>query len=243
MLRVIVDKRRDPYMNMAIDEVLMEENGFNLRLYGWYPPAVTIGYFQSIKDFVNVEACKKLGILYTRRISGGGSVLHMYEVTYSITGDRKILGRWPEESFDIVLEFLIKALKNLGINAKKEGVNDIVVRRRKISGNAQARRDNRVLQHGTVLVDLDRELMDKVLKVSFVKSRNKGIIKVSDRVTSIREVLGKIPRREEIISAFINAATEFWGKVRISCYRDEELTRAEVIANERYRRQEWIFRR
>ncbi|RLF66339.1 MAG: lipoate--protein ligase family protein [Thermoplasmata archaeon] len=243
MLRVIVDKRRDPYINMALDEVLMRGKGFNLRLYGWYPPAVTVGYFQSIREFVDVEACEKLRILYTRRISGGGSVLHMYEITYSVTGDRETLGRWPEESFDLILDFIIKALKNLGINAKREGINDIIVNGKKISGNAQARKENRVLQHGTVLIDIDRDLMDRVLRIPSLKSKEKGIIKVSERVTSIRDVLGYIPRREEIISSFIISAEEFWGNVKISSYKEEELSSAEVIANEKYKRSEWIFRR
>ena len=243
MLRVIIDRRRDAYINMAIDEVLMKGSRFNLRLYGWEPPAVTVGYFQSINDFVNVEECNKLGILYTRRISGGGSVLHMYEITYSVTGSKSVLGKWPEESFERVLEFVIAALKTLGINARREGVNDIVVNRKKISGNAQARKDDRVLQHGTIIVDVNKELMDRVLKIPSLKSKDKGIVKVSERVTSIREVLGKVPRREKIISAFISAAEEFWGKLSISGLSEEELALAEVIANEKYKRREWIFRR
>jgi len=122
MLRVIIDRRRDPYINMGLDEALLLGKTFTLRLYGWEPPSVTFGYFQRINEFINVEKCEKLGIPYTRRISGGGSVLHMYELTYSIVGHKNILGKWPEESFE----------KNLGINAKRDGINAIVVNNKKI---------------------------------------------------------------------------------------------------------------
>ncbi len=243
MLRVIIDKRRNPYFNMGLDEALLLGKTFTLRLYGWEPPSVTFGYFQRINEFIDIEKCEKLGVPYTRRISGGGAVLHMYELTYSIVGHKDVLGKWPEESFEIILEFIVSALKNLGINAKREGINDIVVNNKKISGNAQARKDDRVLQHGTILLDVNRELMDLILKIPGVKSQDKKLKRVSDRVTTIKEVLGKIPSREVITSAFVESAMEHFGKIYIGSLNENEIILAEELANAKYKNREWIFRK
>ena len=71
---------------MALDEVLMGSANYDipiLRLYGWQPPAVSIGYFQSMDEEVDVKKCKQMGIDVVRRITGGGAVLHESELTYS----------------------------------------------------------------------------------------------------------------------------------------------------------------
>jgi len=243
MLRIIIDRRHDPYFNMGLDEALLLGKTFTLRLYGWEPPSVTLGYFQRINDFINVKKCEELEIPFTRRISGGGAVLHMYELTYSIVGHKNILGKWPEESFEIILEFIVDALKKLGIKAKREGINDIAYNNKKISGNAQARREDRVLQHGTILLDIDREIMDLLLKIPGIKSEDKKLERVSDRVTSIKEILGKIPPRTIIISAFIESALEHFGKAYIGSLNEYEISMAEELANEKYKKREWIFRK
>ena len=73
--------------NMALDEVLLmnytNDKHPILRLYGWSPPAVSIGYFQDMDEEVNVDKCNDLGIEVVRRMTGGGAVLHQSELTYS----------------------------------------------------------------------------------------------------------------------------------------------------------------
>src|SRR5918994_361276 len=71
--------------NMAIDEALMETVGEVpiLRMYGWCPAAVSIGYFQSLNEEVNFAKCREIGVDVVRRLTGGGAVLHEFELTYS----------------------------------------------------------------------------------------------------------------------------------------------------------------
>ncbi|MCD6275845.1 MAG: lipoate--protein ligase family protein, partial [Thermoplasmata archaeon] len=86
-LRVIFDGKNKAAWNMALDESLLyhlKEVGPTLRLYGWAPPAVSIGYFQSMEEEVNVEKAREMGVDVIRRITGGGAVYHKYELTYSI---------------------------------------------------------------------------------------------------------------------------------------------------------------
>ena len=84
----------------------------------------------------------------------------------------------------------MKGLFNLGIESDYKPINDIIADGRKISGNAQTRKQNIVLQHGTVLMDVDVEKMFSILLVPDEKIRDKMISDVKQRVTSIRHILG-----------------------------------------------------
>ena len=73
-------------MNMAIDEAVFEsiatqKSISTLRLYGWAPPTISIGYFQSLEEEVDLDSCKKMGVDVVRRITGGGAVFHEHEIT------------------------------------------------------------------------------------------------------------------------------------------------------------------
>src|SRR5437762_10599338 len=87
-IRLLKTGYNNGYWNMALDEVLMKSVSNNadtptLRLYGWFPTAVSIGYFQSMDQEIDVENCKKTGVDVVRRMTGGGAVLHDSELTYS----------------------------------------------------------------------------------------------------------------------------------------------------------------
>ena len=77
------------YSNMAIDKAILVVNSEGnvpptVRFYGWSPPAISIGYFQSLTEEVDIQACERFGVDYVRRITGGGAVFHEKELTYSI---------------------------------------------------------------------------------------------------------------------------------------------------------------
>ena len=184
--------------NMALDRAVLVSNGRGdgpptVRFYRWNPSAISIGYFQSLEDEIDLEECGTLGVDYVRRITGGGAVYHENELTYSIV----IPESHPEISKNIMDSYgricgaIIKGLKNVGIKSKYMPVNDIITDGKKISGNAQTRKMQTVLQHGTVLMDVDVEKMFKLLKVPNEKIKDKLIDDVKQRVTSIRHVLGR----------------------------------------------------
>ena len=136
-----------------------------LRLYGWKPSAVSIGYFQSLEEEVDVKKCKKAGIDVVRRLTGGGAVLHEHELTYSFI--TKVYPTNIMESYRLICEPVVMCLKNLGLDAKFSPLNDIIVGDKKVSGNAQTRRKNTLLQHGTILLDVDVEKMFSVPEGAF----------------------------------------------------------------------------
>jgi lipoate-protein ligase A len=158
--------------NMAIDRAILVANSEGkvpptVRFYGWMPPAISIGYFQSLTDEIDLDVCKKLGVNYVRRITGGGAVFHDKELTYSIV----IPESHPEipknimKSYGRICGAVMKGLQHLGIESEYVPINDIITGGRKISGNAQTRKLETVLQHGTILMDVDVDKMFSLLKV------------------------------------------------------------------------------
>ncbi len=248
----LIDMRiEDAYTQMAIDEALAyarrrgEMN--TVRLYRWNPSAVSVGYFQSVRDEVDLEACRRLGVDVIRRITGGGAVFHDYEgeITYSLVApdDDPKIPRDILASYQLICGCVINGLRALGLDAEFKPVNDIVVGARKISGNAQTRRYGAVLQHGTVLVDLDVRKMFTVLKVSETKISDKMIKAVEERVTNIRRELGRDVSFDEVRGALIKGFEETLDislePGELTAY-EEELMRK---FREKYRSREWVFKR
>jgi lipoate-protein ligase A len=240
-------------MNMAIDEAIMldiKEGRATptLRLYRWNPSAVSIGTFQGMTDEVDVDFCDSKGIDYIRRITGGGAVYHDYEgeVTYSIIMPRnhKLARADISESYRILCGGIIKALEYLGIQGEFKPINDVNVDSKKVSGNAMTRRLGCVLQHGTVLLDLDVNLMFRILKVPQEKISDKMISDVKERVTSIRDILERDVTIDELKVALKNGFADALNiELVAGDLSEEEKETANRLAQEKYSSHDWNFSR
>ncbi len=238
---------------MAIDESIMlsMKEGASpptLRFYRWNPSAVSIGTFQSMEEEVDVEFCKSNNIDAIRRITGGGAVYHDYEgeITYSIIlpKDHDLAPSDILESYRVLCSGIVKALKHLDIDSEFKPINDIISGGKKISGNAQTRRHSCVLQHGTIIFDLDVELMFTVLKVPQEKISDKMIADVKQRVTSVRDILGPTISLDELHTALKKGFSEALGIELVP----GELSTAEreqvsELVERKYNTSEWNFSR
>ena len=126
-IRVIDTNYNNPFLNMAIDEALLISKLPVLRFYQWKPSTVSIGYFQSMNNEINITQCKKLGIGYVRRLTGGKAVFHDMELTYSFIIDQHIMPKTILESYKKISEAIIEGLLELGLNAtmKTENIQKI----------------------------------------------------------------------------------------------------------------------
>ncbi len=190
--RMIAIEEHSAAMNMGIDEAILEgvRDGVStatIRFYRWKPSAVSIGRFQGILDEVNMERCKAAGVDVVRRITGGGAVYHDFEgeLTYSVIAPQSVMPKGIRESYGLICGWVIAGLGMLGINAQFAPINDITVEGKKISGNAQTRRDGVLLQHGTILYSIDSSAMFSLLNVSKEKISDKAISSAHERVTSV----------------------------------------------------------
>ncbi|KYK26510.1 lipoate--protein ligase [Thermoplasmatales archaeon SG8-52-1] len=237
--------------NMAIDRAVLTTNSQGkvlptVRFYEWIPPAISIGYFQSLSDEVDLKMCKKLGVDYVRRITGGGAVFHDNELTYSIviSEDHNEIPKNIIDSYGRICGAIIKGLKNLKIDCEYKPINDIITNGKKISGNAQTRKQKTVLQHGTVLMDVDIERMFSLLKVPNEKIRDKLISDVKERVTSINNCLGKDMSFIDVVEAMKNGfEEEFNIKLVKGTLTDEEIKLTEKFEKEYFGSKEWNHKR
>jgi lipoate-protein ligase A len=135
-------------------------------------------------------------------------------------------------------------LKNFGVkNAKFKPINDILVNGRKISGSAQTRRNNVVLQHGTLLLDVNIKKMFSLLKVPDEKIKDKLIEKAEERVTSLKRELRKEVNIEELSKVLQEGFENFFNvSFEEGTLTQEEGKLAEKFY-EKYSSGEWIFKR
>lgn len=175
----------DAATNMAVDEALFVSYKENvsiptLRLYGWRPAAISIGYNQNAEDLLNLEACSQQNIAVVRRPTGGGIIFHDREVTYSLVLAQSDIGlSWRvKESFEAITSFLLECYRGLGAFAcfakdatapdprhkhsiapfcfSRNEDYDILVNGKKLGGNAQKRRHGVILQHGSIPLSFDK---------------------------------------------------------------------------------------
>ncbi|RIP34246.1 lipoate--protein ligase family protein [Staphylococcus gallinarum] len=175
----------DPYYNMALDEALLNfvsrgEIDPVIRFYTWEPATLSVGYFQRLTKEIDIEKVKEKGYGMVRRQTGGRGVLHDKELTYSVIvpESHPDMPSTITEAYRVISEGLLQGYKELGLEAyfaiprsKEERDKlkqprsavcfdapswyELVVEGRKIAGSAQVRQKGVILQHGSLLQDVD----------------------------------------------------------------------------------------
>jgi lipoate-protein ligase A len=235
---------------MALDEALLEGVSSGaalpaLRFFGWNPPAVSLGYFQGLEEEVDLDACRRHGVDVVRRISGGGAVFHHAEITYSLLMplSHPHAGSSIPESYRVLCAGVTAGLGRLGVKAVFAPINDILAGGKKISGNAQTRRKGCLLQHGTVLLDLDAELMFSLLKVPREKLTGKLIDDIAMRVTGLGSLLGRQVSYEEGSAALAEGFREALSldyAAGDTAPSPEEEARALFLAETKFASPQWL---
>lgn len=134
---------------------------------------------------------------------------------------------------------IINGLKRLKIDAQFAPINDIVINGKKISGNAQTRREGILLQHGTILYKTDVSKMFSYLNVSKEKISDKMIKSVEERVTSVYAERGV--SFQELYDAIMFGMTEF-RDYGIGVISSSEARRASEL-RKTYSSSDWNFSR
>ncbi|EJP6624340.1 lipoate--protein ligase family protein [Staphylococcus pseudintermedius] len=174
-----------PYYNMALDEALLNfvsrgEIDPVVRFYTWNPPTLSIGYFQRLSKEIDIEKVKEKGYGLVRRQTGGRGVLHDKELTYSVIVPEAHpdMPQTVTEAYRVISGGLLEGFKSLGFDAhfavlrskeEREKLKqprssvcfdapswyELVVEGKKIAGSAQTRQKGVILQHGSILQDVD----------------------------------------------------------------------------------------
>ncbi len=245
---VIHEEPISPLLNVALDQVLLEEvgagrRGPTLRLWEWDESAVIIGSFQSLKNEVDSEAAERRGVRVIRRISGGGAMFMEpgNTITYSLYVPTSLVdGLSFEQSYSFLDDWVLGALETVGIKAKYVPLNDIASDQGKIGGAAQKRiATGAVLHHATMAYDIDAAAMTEVLRVGKEKLSDKGTTSARKRVDPMRRQTGM--ERGAIIEAFKKHFESRYA-TRPGAVTEEENTRAQHLVETKFATPEWIAR-
>lgn len=158
--------------NLACDEALLDQAEADggpgvLRFWESTTHFVVLGYANKVRQEVNERACQQQGVPILRRCSGGGTVLQgpgclNYSVILRIGDSPELQGITATNRF--VMERNRQALAAvLGKAVTVEGHTDLATSGRKFSGNAQRRKRDWLLFHGTFLLNFDLGLIEKLL--------------------------------------------------------------------------------
>lgn len=204
--------------NMQIDSDLLD-NAIEtqrqepiFRLYGWSPACISLGRNQ--KDgFINNSFLQHNNIDVVRRLTGGRALLHDDEITYSFVCPVTYLknGENVVESYKEISQLLINAFRQVGIELDFGGEKkykghkdycmlvstgaDLCYKGKKLIGSAQFRKEGFILQHGSILYDFDKNLLEKIFKEEVDTSS----------ITSVREINPAITKDEIIdLLSYVN---------------------------------------
>jgi len=238
--RLIDTDIADPYYVTAADEAISSARKENkiqdtLHFYRRDPSSVSVGRSRKIHEDVDVEECTKNNVKIVRRTTGGGTIFTDKEcLIYSLVFNREKLQLVSSQKiFEDVCNSIVTSLERFDINTVYKPPNDILLNGKKISGSAQIIKDDIVLIHGTILVDSDLEIMEKVLKMP-------RTVKVS---TLCREI-GYKPLMKEIKDALKKEFEMYFDtsfeNTRFSTYENQLI---EKLLNERYLNNSWNFMR
>jgi len=207
--RLLDTARMTAAENMALDETLVEMRGEGktpntIHFLQFSPPAVLIGYHQSVAEEIRQDFCRSHGIHINRRVTGGGAIFFDEgQLGWEVVCDKSFFNVtfFTEKLFRLLCEPIVSALKHLGIQSRFRPRNDIEVDGRKISGTGGTESDDAFLFQGTMLTDFDVDTMLKSLRIPVEKLKAKEIDSVRERVTCLKWELGSLPPIEEIKDA------------------------------------------
>jgi lipoate-protein ligase A len=204
---LFVDNRdiTDPRINLALEEHVFRHKPADEDVLLFYvnAPAIIVGRNQNTIEEIDPDVVAARGIHVVRRISGGGAVYHdLGNLNFSFMTPR-VAGRFNR--YDEFTRPVIDVLRGLGVPAELSGRNDILAGGRKISGNAQFARPDRMFSHGTLLHDSDLDEVTAALRPKPGKVESKGVKSIRSRVANISEFLAEpLPvgeLRERILEA------------------------------------------
>ena len=229
----------DPAWNLAVEEYVFDRLPKD-RMYVmlWQNDhAIIIGKHQNTLAEINEGYVKEQGIRVVRRLSGGGAVYHdMGNLNYTIIADAQ------ENSLDFgrFCDIVIRALAKAGVQAQRNGRNDMTIDGKKFSGNAQYVRNGRIMHHGTILFDSNMSVLAGALQVDPSKIQAKGIKSVRSRVTNVRPYLPEDLTLEQFRAFLLESILEQFPGEKYEL-NETDMSTISALKDRRYGTWEWNF--
>lgn len=238
----IKNESKDPYFNLALEEYALKEIDVDEDFFILWQNenTIVVGRNQNTIEEINSKNVKEKDVNVVRRMSGGGTVYHdsgNINYTFITKSDDD-----SKHNFKKFTKPVIDALEELGIKAEFTGRNDITIGDKKVSGNAQYYYQNKMLHHGTILFDVNPEILQELLNVKIDKIKSKGIKSVKSRVTSISKHLQTAMSSKEFMDMllkFILETEDISSKEYLLSEKD--LVEIQKLADEKYSTWDWVY--
>ncbi len=259
---------QDGATNMAIDEAILSsvaagQSPPTLRFYAWRPPCISIGYSQPMRQVVDLEACRRDGVTWVRRPTGGRAILHVDELTYSVAlpaSDRRVLGgviaSYRRLSLGLLVGFRRLGLKAAQAEARQEKAAElsaacfdvpshyeITVAGKKLVGSAQLRRQDVVLQHGALPLSGDVARLVSYLQLSD-EARASLRAELRRRAVTLSEALGRRVSAGQVAEALAQGFAEALNlDLEPGMLTRQEQDLAGQLREKKYAAQDWNLQR
>lgn len=245
-----------------------------VRFYGWNPATLSIGYFQKAEDEIDLEEVSRQGVGFVRRPTGGRAVLHDRELTYSmiVSEEYPDMPTTVNEAYRVLSEGLVHGFRGLDLRAEMVNLGapeekakytstagsaacfdspswyELVVEGRKIAGSAQTRSRGVILQHGSILLEMDVEQLFSLLRFSSDRIKERLKTSFHTKAVSIGDIcrgMGRPPvTYEEAETAFRRGIAEGLGiHLEEGELTEYERELAAQLSAEKYGNDEWNLRR
>jgi lipoate---protein ligase len=227
----------DPYFNLALEELLLKNSKEEYFILYINSPSVIIGKHQSGHIEVNTKFVTENNIPVIRRISGGGTVYHdIGNLNFSFIRQSES-GR--QVDFRKYTKPVIDFLKQMGVDTRFEGKNDLKIDGLKISGNSEHIYGKRVLHHGTILFNTDLDMLRNCIRKEKTCYSSRAVASNPSTVINLIEKLDCFRNIADLKTAMMNFILKRYSETLPYEISDIEILKAESIALSKYRTWEW----
>lgn len=238
MLCIISPEKR-PGFNLAAEEYFFKNYNEDIFLLYINTPSVIVGKHQNALAEINPQYVRDNNIAVIRRLSGGGAVYHdegnlNFSFHQSVKDPAKV-------SFKIFNEPIVKVLQKLGVPAEISKRNDILVNGLKISGHAEHVFRKRVLSHGTLLFNAQKEQLSKAIKNTSGAFNGKAIQSVRSKIGNIVDFMETPITIESLIDEIVNHMLFVVDHARLYKFKPNDIKQIEQLETEKYATWEWNF--
>lgn len=238
-MKLLYNDSIDPAWNLACEEQLLCHHDEDVVMLWRNRPSIIIGKNQNALEEINLDFVRQHDLAVIRRLSGGGAVFHdLGNINFTF------ICAYEEGAFADYGRFTAPIrdyLRTLGLRAEIGGRNDILIDGKKISGNAQAVRNGRILSHGTLLYSADLSRLAGALKVDPGKIQSKGVKSVRSRVTNIAPLLKNPPETATFLQNLLDYFSTYAQDIRPCALTDDDRAAVDRLADEKYRTWDWNF--
>lgn len=232
----IFNTSNDAYFNMAVEEYVFTHFDDDIFMLWRNEPAIIVGRFQNSLAEINLDFVKEKGIKVVRRLTGGGAVFHDLQNLNFTFCESNSTG-----NFRTFTQPILEVLNGLGVDARFEGRNDLMIDGRKFSGNAQCVCNGRMLHHGTLLFDTAMTDMSNALKVNPLKFEDKAVKSVRKRVTNISEHLTQPLTVLQFSDLIMKHIMDTKPNCQMYEFSDEDIAAITKLRDEKYSTWDWNF--